>query len=64
MSSSGSRCDPVEKFVLPALKFGDLVDEVEAMSVEGGGVPTGVSGLELGERGLRDERSERMVIGF
>jgi len=64
VGSSGSRGDPVEQFVLPALKFGDLADEVETMSVKGGGVPTGIGGLELGERSLRDERSESVIIGF
>ena len=34
------------------------------MTVEGGSVPTGIGGLELGERGLRDERPQRMVIGL
>jgi hypothetical protein len=34
------------------------------MTIEGGSVPTGVGGLELSKRRLRDKRPERVVIGL
>ena len=62
--SSGGRGDPVEQLVLTTLEIGDLGEQVLAMTIERRGMAAGVSGLELGERGLRDQGAQGLVVGL